>query len=264
MKVIRCRYIPVAEDNEESRDLAIGFPEYIESLPEDEQKKRLGSAKFGLWKSGDYKLNPFEYPRPGQRLSMAELRERDKALFRAEINFNPHGFMKLSAPISDQQIASIRRYTCGEDRMYRKINAYMQEGETAIKNAQLDKIIADIRTGIRVSTLNQEMVTYRGIRSEALFNSLKSGVREIFIDSFQSTSITRAVADGYAGHNKGESVLLVITLRQGTPCLDVSKISAAPSKEDEILLDATGKYDIKRVYYDKNGEQLIAEVVYER
>ena len=80
---------------------------------------------------------------------------------------------------------------------------------------------------------------------------------------FPKTLRSRAVS-GCQGHNKGESVLLVTTLRQGTPCLDVSKISAAPSKEDEILLDATGKYDIKRVYYDKNSEQLIAEVVYER
>ena len=262
MKVIRCRYIPVAEDNEESRDLAIGFPEYIESLPEDEQEKRLGAAKFGLWKSGDYKLNSFEYPRPGQRLSMAELRERDKALFQAEINFNPHGFMKLSAPISDHQIASIRRYTCGEDGMYARINQYLRADGNVPADKLLDRMIADIKSILSVSMLDRDLTTYRGIKSKDLFNFLAGGAKEIPIHSFQSTSISRKIAEQYAGHDEGESVLIIAKLPKGTHCADVSKISAAPNKEDEILVNSTGKFDINRVYYNNDSNQLIAEATY--
>ncbi len=77
----RCRLIPVADEDESNRKLAMPFREYLRSLPKAEQKKRLGAAKYDLLKSGQYQLKAYEPPNGGQRLSMDELKARDKELF---------------------------------------------------------------------------------------------------------------------------------------------------------------------------------------
>lgn len=77
----RCRLIPVADEDESNRKLAMPFREYLRSLPKAEQKKRLGTAKYDLLKSGRYQLKAYEPPNGGQRLSMDELKARDKELF---------------------------------------------------------------------------------------------------------------------------------------------------------------------------------------
>ena len=73
----RCRLIPVADEDESNRKLAMPFREYLRSLPKAEQKKRLGAAKYDLLKSGRYQLKAYEPPNGGQRLSMAELKARN-------------------------------------------------------------------------------------------------------------------------------------------------------------------------------------------
>lgn len=91
-----------------------------------------------------------------------------------------------------------------------------------------------------------------------------NGTKEIPINSFQSTSIAREVSDRYPGHVQGESVMMIIRLKKGTHCVDVSRISSAPNPEKEILLGSSGKYSTQRVYYDEASKQLAAEVVYDR
>ena len=258
----RCSLVPFTEET--GRIEPASFREYVESLTPQEQERRLGKTKFNAWRSGRYDLKKYETPGPGQRLSLAELVERYKQRLQNAVDLNPHGYMTIIAPVSNGSILSLRRYTCGEDGMYRKINAYMQSERNVPKDAQFEKIISNINSVLRVSTLNQDLIVYRGIKSEFLFNSLIDGTKEIFIDSFQSTSLMRNVSEKYAGNEKGKSVLIKILLPKWTHCIDVSKISTAPNQEDEILVGATGKYSIMRVYYNKGSEQLIAEAVYDR
>ena len=55
-----------------------------------------------------------------------------------------------------------------------------------------------------------------------------------------------------------------IRLPKGTHCVDVSKISAAPNKEEEILVNPTGKFKITGVYYNEAANRLEVEAIYER
>ena len=240
------------------------FAEYIVSLTPSGQRERLGGAKYRAWKSGDYKFQAYETPNPGQRLSMAELKERFKKRLQNAVDLNPHGYMTIIAPVSDESIASLRRYTCGEDGMYRKINVYMVAGKKAAKDDELDKMIRGINSVMRVSALNEDKDVYRGMRSSSVFKQIMAGDREIFINSYQSTSISKEVSEGYSGHQKGESVLMKIRLPKGTHCVDVSKISSAPNKEEEILLNPTGKFKITGVYYNEAAGRLEVEAIYER
>ena len=77
----RCRLIPVADEKKENKKLDMSFSDYLRSLPETEQKKRLGVAKYDLMKSGQYRLKAYESPVGGQRLSMDEMKIRDKKQF---------------------------------------------------------------------------------------------------------------------------------------------------------------------------------------
>ena len=77
----RCRLVPVTDEKDNNRELVMSFSNYMKSLPEEEQKKRIGDAKYDLLKSGKYKMKTYESPASGQRMSMAELKERDKKLF---------------------------------------------------------------------------------------------------------------------------------------------------------------------------------------
>ena len=225
---------------------------YAKHTPKERESRFFVRLCFGRWKTAN-RCN-----------SVEELKARYQDRVRNAIDLNPHGYMTIVAPVSDESILSLRQYTCGEDGMYLKINAYMQADGNVPPNAQLENMIANIDSAIRSSTLNQDLVVYRGIKSDQLFNVLANGNKTIDIYSFQSTSIMREVSERYAGNESGKSILMKIILPQRTRCIDVSKISTAPDQEDEILLGATGKYSIIRIYYNGDREQLIAEAVYER
>ena len=66
---------------ERFQKLEMDFKEYYEELPEDEKKKRLGENKYNAVRSGEYAIAEYEAPLPEQRLSLEELRTRDKNLF---------------------------------------------------------------------------------------------------------------------------------------------------------------------------------------
>lgn len=259
----RCRLVPSMDG--EKTAVPTSFAEYLSSLPASGQRKRLGTAKYAAWKSGDYKLKTYETPNPGQRLSMAEVKARHMEMMRqTNVDFNPHGFMKISAPIIGKSVESLRRYTCGEDGMYDRINRYMRAAGNAPKDKLLDGMIADINYILSMSTLDRDLTVFRGMKSEHLFNALTTGAKEIPIDAFQSTSIVREISEKYAGNDAGKSILLKIKLPKGTHCVDVSKISSSPNKEEEILLNPTGKFSINGVYYNETSGMLEVEAIYEQ
>lgn len=258
----RCRLIPALDGN--SAAAPASFAEYIASLSPSEQRSRLGSAKYAAWKSGDYKLKTYETPSPGQRLSAEDLKARYRERFRNAIDLNPHGYMTIVSPVSSEAISSLRRYTCGEDGMYRKINEYMRADGTVPQDKKLEGMITQINSVMRISTLNRDLEVYRGIKSERVLDLLRNGVMNININSFQSTSIASEVSERYAGNESGKSILMKIKLPKGTHCVDVSKISTAPDKEDEILVNPIGKFKITSVYYNEAKGRLEVEAIYEQ
>ena len=88
---------------------------------------------------------------------------------------------------------------------------------------------------------------------------------EIEVDAFTSTSLSRDVANKFAGDNLDEAVIYKIKLPKGTHAIDAMGISRKP-EEREILLPPTGKFNIEKVYYEKdsagNPTRQIVEVTY--
>ena len=95
-----------------------------------------------------------------------------------------------------------------------------------------------------------------------VFKTISEGILIEPLSSFSSTSIDCKVAEGYAKNIKGESILFEINIPEGTHCLDVSKISTAPQKEEEILFGNSGKFVYNDVYYDNNSNRLIVRGEY--
>lgn len=235
-------------------------------LPEDEQRKRLGSAKYNAWKSGDYRLQAYETPNARQRLSIVELKVRDKLRLKETIaNYNYHNLMEIVTPITEEQTNAVKLYTCGVNGLYKAINKYLMNGKNGHPNELFDKIIANINGAINASILKDDLVVFRGMKSEYLFNLLLANRKTIDINSFQSTSLSEDVSSElYAGHIPGVSILMKIIIPKGTNCLDVSRVSTAPNAEDEILLPPTGQFLVKSVHYNETMKRLEVEATYDQ
>lgn len=78
----RCRYVPVPAIYSEYEKLEMSFKDYFNKLTEEEKSKRLGKKKYDLYKSGEYSLKFYETPLPEQQLTITQLKERDKNLFK--------------------------------------------------------------------------------------------------------------------------------------------------------------------------------------
>ena len=256
----RCYYIPVMDSGKENHDLAMTFPEYIAALDDEEMRRRLGENKYAAVKEGRYKITKFERPLPGQRRSLKDIQERDKfALMVSEINFNPHGYMIISSPITGNSLTALRQYTDGQN-FYSQLNEYMRNRMSG--NANFDWHIMQINKAIQSSSLKSSINIYRGVCSGQLYADIMAGRRIERLQQFYSTSIDRRVAERYAKNIKGKSILLEINIPEGTHCLDVSKISTAPQKEEEILFGNSGKFVYNDVYYDNNSNRLIVKGEY--
>ena len=77
----RCFYVPIPDDGRNYNGLSMDFNSYLAVLPSDKQMSRLGNDKYDLWQARQYDLRDYETPMRGQRLSIEDLRERDKTLF---------------------------------------------------------------------------------------------------------------------------------------------------------------------------------------
>jgi SPP1 gp7 family putative phage head morphogenesis protein len=73
----RCQLIPVEEKTSLTAE---SFKKYIDSMTESEKKKRLGSAKYKGFVSGNYTLKKYEDPAPGQRVELEEILKHQKEL----------------------------------------------------------------------------------------------------------------------------------------------------------------------------------------
>lgn len=246
---------------------SMSFREYFGRMSDRQKRDWLGPELYARWKAGKFSIRDYLLPQPDRSFTVKQLKDLDKkafALLQGQHDLNPNGLMNISAPFTEDEVSSLRRYTCGEDGVYGKINRYMQADGNLPTDKELEKMISNIRSGMTKSTSAEEITVYRGIKNDFLFEGLLKGKKDVAIDSFQSTSVTREISsERYAGHEPGKSILMKITVPKGTHCIDVSRISAAPQPEDEILLNAAGKFSVKSVYYDQNASQLVVEAIYE-
>lgn len=251
----RCSFVPISNEGEKISPAT--FAEYLASMSAKDQRWRLGAAKYSAWRSGNYQLGKYETPNRGQRRTIWDVTaRREEAMRQTNIDLDPHGLMNIKSPAPASAISSLRHYTCGENGLYRQINQYMTLPPSAPQNPALDKDIKNIKIVMGTSTLKEDTLANRGLRSKKVFDTLMSGTRETSAKSFQSMSLSREVSSEYAGHVKGESVLIKVLLPKGTHCVDVSKISTASKPEDEILVDGGGKYLFSDIYYNEKTQQL--------
>lgn len=82
----RCRLIPVPNNNAQYKELNLDFTEYYQLLSREEKIKRIGKEKYELAQINEYEIEGYEKPTDHQRISLAELKERDKKLFLAAVD----------------------------------------------------------------------------------------------------------------------------------------------------------------------------------
>lgn len=82
----RCRLIPVPNDDDKYKKLEMKFSEYYQELSKEDKIKRIGKEKYELAQIKEYEIDSYEEPNESQRISLAQLKERDKKLFLSAIN----------------------------------------------------------------------------------------------------------------------------------------------------------------------------------
>ena len=107
--------------------------------------------------------------------------------------------------------------------------------------------------------VNKIQINY--VQNNKLYESIKSGLKQIDLPHFNSTSLNPNVSEKYAGQEKDASILLKIRLPKGCHCLDVSAVSTAPTPEEEILLPQGGRFKI--LQYIEAENRIVVEAIYE-
>ena len=77
----RCKLIPIPDDGGDYSGLILPFSSYFMMLTPTQQKKRLGNDKYELYELGEYELSEYETPLLNQRMTLADLKKRDRSLF---------------------------------------------------------------------------------------------------------------------------------------------------------------------------------------
>lgn len=82
----RCRLIPVPSDDDKYKELEMKFSEYYQELSKEDKIKRIGKEKYELAQINEYEIDGYEEPGENQRVSLAQLKERDKQLFLSAVS----------------------------------------------------------------------------------------------------------------------------------------------------------------------------------
>lgn len=72
----RCHLIPIADDGADEI-ASVSFKQYFESLNEKEKIKRIGSAKYAQYQSGELPVEEYMEPFGGARMTLAQMMKRD-------------------------------------------------------------------------------------------------------------------------------------------------------------------------------------------
>ena len=131
-------------------------------------------------------------------------------------------------------------------------------------NKYFDRETELLKSAIEKTELTEDIIVWRGV-ARADLRVTNEKFNELPVDAFTSTSLSRDVAYKFAGDKLDEAVIYKIRLPKGTHAIDAMGISRKP-EEREILLPPSGKFNIQRVYYEKdisgNNTRQIVEVTY--
>jgi SPP1 gp7 family putative phage head morphogenesis protein len=116
----------------------------------------------------------------------------------------------------------------------------------------------NIRSAIAKSVVNKDTYVARGINSRVFDDMLKSGVSEMPLSGFQSTTTSMKMAQQYA---IGGTVMR-IKIPKGSNAAYLNKLGLARNvNESEVLLPDSGKYVIKG-YSEKEDGRMYIDVEY--
>ena len=213
--------------------------------------------RFKIWKHGNLPLDKYIPPYPDKRMTVEKLKELDKESFAKS---SPTESITRVKPLSKEEVDAVEQYTRSDD--YADLNAYLRTGQTG--NDYFDTETRLLKSAIDKSELAEDVVVWRGV-ARADLRVTNEKFHELPVDAFTSTSLSRNVANKFAGENLDEAVIYKIKLPKGTHAIDAMGISRKP-EEREILLPPIGKFNIERVYYEKdstgNNTRQIVEVTY--
>lgn len=237
---------------------SVSFRDYFEKhMTDDQRLKWLGPERFKIWKHGNLPLDKFIPPYPDKRLTVEKMKELDKTSFAQN---SPISVITRIKPLSKEEVDAVEQYTRSDD--YADLNAYLRTGQTG--NDYFDRETRLLNSAIDKSELTEDVVVWRGV-ARAELRDLNIKLDEIELDAFTSTSLSRDIANKFAGRKLDEAVIYKIKLPKGTHAIDAMGISRKP-EEREILLPPTGKFNIERVYYEKGSDgkntRQIVEVTY--
>jgi hypothetical protein len=237
---------------------SVSFRDYFEkNMTDDQRLKWLGPERFKIWQRGNLPLDKFIPPYPDKRLTVEKMKELDKTSFAQN---SPISVITRIKPLSKEEVDAVEQYTRSDD--YADLNAYLRTGQTG--NDYFDRETRLLNSAIDKSELTEDVVVWRGV-SRADLRVTNEKFHELPVDAFTSTSLSRDVANKFAGDNLAEAVIYKIKLPKGTHAIDAMGISRKP-EEREILLPPTGKFNIERVYYEKGSDgkntRQIVEVTY--
>lgn len=237
---------------------SVSFRDYFtDHMTDDQRLKWLGPERFKIWKHGNLPLDKFIPPYPDKRLTVEKMKELDKTSFAQN---SPISVITRIKPLSKEEVDAVEQYTRSDD--YADLNAYLRTGQTG--NDYFDRETRLLNSAIDKSELTEDVVVWRGV-ARAELRDLNIKLDEIELDAFTSTSLSRDIANKFAGRKLDEAVIYKIKLPKGTHAIDAMGISRKP-EEREILLPPTGKFNIERVYYEKGSDgkntRQIVEVTY--
>jgi hypothetical protein len=234
---------------------SVSFRDYFEKHMTDAQRRDwLGPRRYRIWKHGNLPVDKYIPPYPNPRLTVEQLKELDKASFSKK---SPSSIIQRTKTLSKGEVDAIEQYTRSDD--YADLNAYLRAGNTG--NAYFDNETKLLKSAISKTQTSESITVWRGVSSGEL-RKYNIDSESLSLDAFTSTSLSRSVAEKFAGDDLKNAVVYKINLPKGTHAIDAMGISTKP-EEREILLPPGGFFKVNKVYYEQgSASRQIVEVSY--
>ncbi|MEP1597578.1 MAG: ADP-ribosyltransferase [Hyphomonas sp.] len=162
--------------------------------------------------------------------------------------------------LTEQQKIEIKDYKEGN---YRPLNQYLRNPSGVRKTLakEYDQQVKTIDSAISKSTLNEDVTVYRGIKHKTLAQNAEQLVgKEISAAGFQSTSLSRRVAQDFVGFGD-DAVIFEIRARKGLKAMRMDEFETANvAREKELLFSRGQKAKVTGVR--KEGRATVIEMDY--
>ena len=146
----------------------------------------------------------------------------DKASFSKK---SPSSIIQRTQTLSKGEVDAIEQYTRSDD--YADLNAYLRAGNTG--NAYFDNETKLLKSAISKTQTSESITVWRGVSSGEL-RKYNIDSESLSLDAFTSTSLSRSVAEKFAGDDLKNAVVYKINLPKGTHAIDAMGISTKPDE----------------------------------